>query len=89
MDRHLAKYYKEHYPAGTRIMIVHMNDDDPRPIPDGTKGTVNCVDAAGTLHCTFDNGRMLGICPEVDSFHKIEEHEHDNGDDSEDNEPEM
>ncbi len=31
------------------------------------------VDDIGTLHCEFDNGRSLGICPEVDSFHKIAE----------------
>ena len=24
------------------------------------------------LHCKFDNGRYLGICPEMDRFHMIE-----------------
>ena len=47
--------------------------DDPNPISSGTKGSVICVDDMGTLHCKFDNGRSLGMCPEVDSFHKIEE----------------
>lgn len=49
--------------------------DDPRPIEPGTKGTVEFVDDAGTIHTTFDNGRNLGICPEVDRFHKIEQTE--------------
>ena len=70
MSRGRVEFYKEHYPAGTRIMLDRMGDD-PRPIPAGTKGTVTAVDDIGTLHCKFDNGRMLGICPEVDSFHKI------------------
>ena len=63
---------KARYPAGTRVQLDNMSDD-PRPIPAGTKGTVVAVDDVGTLHCKFDNGRSLGICPEVDSFHKISE----------------
>ena len=31
------------------------------------------VDDIGTLLVEFDNGRSLGICPEVDGFHKITE----------------
>ncbi len=31
------------------------------------------VDDIGTVFVNFDNGRSLGICPEVDSFHKITE----------------
>ena len=65
--------YKEMYPKGTRIMLDHMND--PRPVQAGTAGTVIVVDDIGTVHCKFDNGRQLGICPEVDSFHKIEPEE--------------
>lgn len=63
---------KERYPAGTRICLDQMGDD-PRPIPSGTRGTVNAVDDIGTVHCTFDNGRCLGLIPGEDSFHKIEE----------------
>ena len=46
-------------------------DNDPRPIPPGTKGIVQFVDDAVTLHCKFDNGRTLGVIPDVDKFHKI------------------
>ncbi len=63
---------KEQFPKGTRVQLDHMGDD-PNPIPSGTKGTVACVDDIGTVFCNFDNGRYLGICPEVDSFHKISE----------------
>lgn len=71
MPRGLVDYYKNSFPPGTRIMLDQMNDD-PNPVPPGTTGTVKFVDDAGTLHTDFDNGRSLGICPEVDSFHKIE-----------------
>ena len=45
--------------------------DDPRPIDPGTKGTVIHVDDIGTVHCSFDSGRQLGLVPGEDSFHKI------------------
>lgn len=72
MSRGRIEFYKEHYPRGTRVQLDSMGDD-PCPVESGTKGTVVAVDDEGTLHCEFDNGRSLGICPEVDSFHKITE----------------
>ena len=42
------------------------------PIERGTKGTVDHVDDAGTLHCTFDNGRTLGVVTDADIFHVID-----------------
>ena len=74
MSKERIEYYKQNYPKGTRIQLDHMGDD-PLPVEPGTKGTVISVDSLGTLHCEFDNGRCLGICPEVDSFHKISEQE--------------
>ena len=70
MSKDLVDYYKKNYPKGTRVQLDRMGDD-PMPVEPGTKGTVVSVDDMGTLHCEFDNGRCLGICPEVDSFHKI------------------
>ena len=83
MSRGRIEFYKEHYPAGTRVQLDKMGDD-PRPVPAGTKGTVVADDDIGTLHVKFDNGRALGICPEVDSFHKISEQT-----EVQDNEPKM
>lgn len=71
-----AQIYKDAYPPGTRIMLLHMGND-PRPIEDNTRGTVKAVDDMGTLHCTFDNGRMLGIVPDEDSFRKLTQEEID------------
>lgn len=61
--------YKTSYPKGTRVEVISM--DDPRPIPPGTKGTVDIVDDIGTVHCTFDNGRRLGLIPNIDIFKKV------------------
>ncbi len=72
MSKEQIEFYKKQYPPGTRVQLDRMGDD-PRPIPAGTKGTVVVVDDIGQLHVNFDNGRCLGICPEVDSFHKISE----------------
>lgn len=69
-----AEHYKAAYPPGTRIMLLHMGDD-PRPIEDNMRGTVKAVDDLGTLHCSFDNGRSLGIVPGEDSFRKLTDEE--------------
>lgn len=63
---------KQRYPEGTRICLDRM-ENDPNPIPSGTKGTVQFVDDMGSVFCKFDNGRSLGMIPGEDSFHKIQE----------------
>ncbi len=73
-NRQMVERYKEAYPPGTRILLLSMGDD-PRPIEDNTRGTVKVVDDIGTLHCSFDNGRQLGIVPGEDSFRKLTEKE--------------
>ena len=62
------------YPKGTRIILLHMADD-PRPIPDNTRGTVDHVDDLGQIHCSFDNGRYLAMLPGVDRFRRLTEME--------------
>lgn len=69
-ERQKAKMNKEMYPVGTRIELISMGDD-PRPIESGTRGTVDVVDDIGTVHCSFDNGRYMGIIPGEDSFRKL------------------
>ena len=71
MNRGEIERIKDAYPKGTRIQLDYM--DDFQAVPSGTKGTVTHVDDMGTIHMKWDNGRTLGICPETDSFHKIEE----------------
>ena len=69
-----AQRYKQEYPAGTRIQLLHMGND-PRPVEDNMRGTVVAVDDIGTIHCKFDNGRQLGIVPGEDSFRALTEAE--------------
>ena len=64
---------KQEYPAGTRVLLNHM--DDKWAVPPGTRGTVKFVDSAGQVHPIWDNGRALAIVPEVDSFRKLTEQE--------------
>ena len=68
-DKNKVELLRQRYPEGTRICLEHM--EDLCPVESGTCGTVEFVDDAGTLHCKFDNGRMLGVIPDVDQFHKI------------------
>ena len=86
-----AQRYKEQYPEGTRILLLHMGDD-PRPIEDNMRGTVKYVDDMCAIHCVFDNGRQLGLIPSEDSFRKLTEEElaeKQNEDMDEDNGPVM
>ena len=69
-----AQRYKELYPKGTRILLLHMGDD-PRPVEDDMRGTVMFVDDMSTVHCGFDNGRQLGLIPGEDSFRKLTDEE--------------
>ena len=69
--RRIAETQKKLYPLGTRIELIHMGDDDPNPIPDGTRGTVTAVDDIGTVFCRFDNGRSLGMAYGADSFRAL------------------
>lgn len=61
---------KNHYPAGTRIELISMNDPFA-PVPSGMKGSVDYVDDAGQIHMKWDNGRTLAVLPGVDSFRKL------------------
>lgn len=67
-----TKKIRELYPSGTRIIVDRMGDD-PDPIPPGTKGVVMDVDDIGTVHCVFENGRLLGLIPGVDQFHTADQ----------------
>ena len=61
------------YPPGTRIVLDYMEDN--WAVPSGTRGSVTQVDDAGTIHMKWDNGRSLGIVPQVDQFRKLTEQE--------------
>ena len=70
MNREQVARIREKYPEGTRVSVDYM-PNDPRPIEEGTLGTVEFVDDIDTVHCKFDNGRFLGLIPGEDSFHIV------------------
>ncbi len=59
------------YPAGTRVVLVHMDDRQAPPV--GTKGTVLGVDDAGSLLMRWDNGSGLNAVYGEDEVEKIAE----------------
>lgn len=65
---------KLQYPPGTRLELIDM-DDPYAPVPSGTRGTVEMVDAAGQIHMKWDNGRTLAVIPGVDQFRKLSQQE--------------
>ena len=67
LNRDTVEQIKKKYPPGTRIELVRMTDPYS-PVPPGTRGTVQMVDDAGTIHPKFDNGRTLGIIVGEDEF---------------------
>lgn len=72
--RQQVERIKEKYPAGTKIRMESMSDPYA-PIPPGIEGIVDFVDDIGTLHCSFENGRSLGVIVGEDSFSVIEPEE--------------
>lgn len=70
MEENKVALYRELYPAGTRVELIHM-DDPYAPVPSGTRGTVEFVDDVGQIHMKWDNGRTLALIPSQDIFKKI------------------
>jgi hypothetical protein len=56
--------------VGKMIRMVEMIDD-PRPIESGTMGVIYHVDSLGTLHVHWENGRRLGVVPDVDRYEVV------------------
>lgn len=51
------------YHKGLRVKLLKMNDS--YSVEEGTLGTVQMVDDAGTIHVNWDNGRRLGVVLEA------------------------
>lgn len=62
---------REHYPAGTRVELIQMDDIQAPPI--GTKGTVRGVDDMGSIMVAWDNGCGLSVAYGVDVCRKAVE----------------
>ncbi len=71
-DEKKVEALRKRYPKGTRICLDSM-ENDPFPIPSGSKGTVECVDDAGNIIMKWDSGRSLSLIPGEDRFHVIQQ----------------
>ena len=67
MSRREVEALRKRYPKGTRVKLISLEDPYSR-LPEGTKGTVDAVDDIGTIHVKFDNGRFIGLIPDMDAF---------------------
>ena len=59
-------YLRMLYKPGVRVIVLKM--EDPYPVESGTEGSVDHVDDLGTIYVNFDNGRYIGLIPDVDAF---------------------
>ncbi|AMM45108.1 hypothetical protein SP15_300 [Bacillus phage SP-15] len=50
---------------GATVECVQMNED-PKPVPPGTRGVVQFVDDIGQIHVKWDNSSTLALIPGVD-----------------------
>ena len=59
VKREIVERLRKQYPAGTRVELVRMNDEQAPPI--GTHGTVTGVDDLGSIMVSWDNGGSLSV----------------------------
>lgn len=59
-------FMRTQFPAGSRVLLLSY--DQPKPVPDGTMGTLTEVDAAGRFLVNWDNGKRTALHIEDDHF---------------------
>lgn len=68
-SRETVERVRREYPAGTRVELVRMIDEQAPPI--GTKGTVTGVDDTASVMVAWDNGSHLHVIYGEDEVRKI------------------
>lgn len=69
VKREIVERLRRQYPAGTRVKLVRMEDEQAPPI--GTCGTVLGVDDLGSIMVSWDNGGSLSVVYGEDLCRKI------------------
>ena len=69
VKREIVERLRKQYPAGTRVELVRMNDEQAPPI--GTHGTATGVDDLGSIMVSWDNGGSLSVVYGEDLCRKI------------------
>lgn len=70
-DRKTVEHVRDMFPAGTRVVLIKM--DDPQAPPVGTLGTVLAVDDVASLLMKWDNGSGLNVAYGEDIVRKVED----------------
>ena len=68
-SKEIVEQVRRHYPVGTRVELVEMDDFQAPPI--GTKGTVEGVDDTVSLLVAWDNGSRLNVVYGEDEVREI------------------
>ena len=68
-DRKTVERVRKEYPAGTRVVLEHM--DDVQAPPPGTMGTVRGVDDTASILISWDNGSTLNAVYGADRVKKM------------------
>lgn len=61
---------RERFQTGDRVRMIECKDPYS-PVSAGTLGTIEFIDALGTLHVAWSNGRRLGVCLDEDVVEKV------------------
>ena len=69
VKREIVERLRRRYPAGTRVKLVRMEDEQAPPI--GTCGTVLGVDDLGSIMVSWDTGGSLSVVYGEDLCRKI------------------
>ncbi|SHJ10203.1 DUF4314 domain-containing protein [Propionispora hippei] len=70
IKREIVERLRKQYPAGTRVELIRMEDEQAPPI--GTRGTVVGVDDIGSIMVAWDSGGSLNVVYGEDCCRKID-----------------
>ena len=59
-------FMRTQFPPGSRVLL--LSNDQPKPVPDGTMGTLTEIDSAGRFLVNWDNGKRTALNLEDDHF---------------------
>ena len=65
-------FMRTQFPPGSRVLL--LSNDQPKPVPDGTMGTLTEVDSAGRFLVNWDNGKRTALNMEDDNFRIFHSH---------------
>jgi hypothetical protein len=54
--------------VGMRIRMGEMDGGELNPVDENLEGTIHHIDDIGTLHVKWDDGRYIGVIPNVDTY---------------------